>query len=120
MTILIVDDSTNIRKALVKSLNTLIPQIKKITEKDDIDDALITIEKDKPDIMILDLMLKSGTGLDLLKAIKSKEDRPMTILYSNFLDSQYKLSAKKLGVEEYFDKSDDIFKLVEIIKKYIK
>ncbi|MBK8945988.1 MAG: response regulator transcription factor [Ignavibacteriae bacterium] len=120
MTILIVDDSTNIRKALVKSLNSLVPQVKKIIQKEDIDDAIATIEKEKPDIMILDLMLKSGTGLDLLKAIKLKENRPMTILYSNFLDSQYKSSAKKLGVEEYFDKSDDIFKLVDIIKKYIK
>ncbi|MFZ1290354.1 MAG: response regulator [Melioribacteraceae bacterium] len=89
MTLLIVDDSNNIRKALVKSLFTLIPEIKNIIEKEYVEDGLRAIENDKPDIMILDLMLKSGTGLDLLKSIKAKEDRPLTILYSNFLDKEY-------------------------------
>ncbi|MBK7106289.1 MAG: response regulator transcription factor [Ignavibacteriae bacterium] len=120
MTLLIVDDSANIRKALVKSLNTFIPEIKAIIEKEDVEEGLKAIEKYKPDIMILDLMLKSGTGLDLLKSVKIKEDRPLTILYSNFLDNEYKSSAKKLGVEEYFDKSENIFKLIEIVKKYVK
>lgn len=119
MNILIIDDSPNIRKALKKTLQSFIPEIKVYLESEDIKDAITKIEINKPDLIILDLMLKSGTGLDLLKDIHLKNIRPLIILYSNFLAKEYKATARKFGVEEFFDKSDDIAKLVEIIKKYV-
>lgn len=118
MTLLIVDDSANIRNALKKTL-ALVSEIKNIYEASDIAKGIELIDKYSPDIMVLDIMLKSGTGLDLLKAIKSNKIKPKTILYSNFLDEEYIKSAKKLGVVEYFDKSDDIMKLLELVKKHV-
>ncbi len=118
MKILIIDDSKNIRKALKKSFS-LIPQLDSVLEENDVQEGVDSITKNKPDIVVLDLMLKTGTGLDLLKSIQNFEVKPFIILYSNFLDAEYIASAKKFGVNAFFDKADNILKLVDIIKNHV-
>lgn len=118
MKILIIDDSENIRKALKKSFS-LIPKLKSVIEVDDVQEGVDSILENEPDIVVLDLMLKTGTGLDLLKKVQNLENKPFIILYSNFLNSEYIISAKKLGVNAFYDKADDIMELVNIIQNHV-
>lgn len=118
MKLLIVDDSKNIRTVL-KKFCLKIDGISEIFEASDVVDGLESIKKNKPNILILDLMLKTGTGLDVLKSIQYFDNKPYTILYSNFLDDEYKKAAMSYGVTDYFDKSDDFQKLLNLIEKHI-
>lgn len=115
MKVLIIDDSENIRIVVSKALN-LLSNISEILHSSDIEDGIIKIKNFNPDILILDLMLKSGTGFDVVRQIKDSENKPYIILYSNFLSEKYIQIAKSYEIDAFFDKSSDILELVELIE----
>ena len=62
------------------------------------------------DVVILDLQLKSGTGLGVLKAMHDwRSDYPRTaIVFTNYGFPQYRERALALGADHFFDKSRDL------------
>jgi NarL family two-component system response regulator LiaR len=119
MKLLIIDDSPQIRSTLEKILS-LIPEILTIYQASDVDEGIKLFNEYQPDIVILDLMLKTGTGIDVLKSIKDLKKRSLIILYSAFLSEEYINIAKELGADICFDKASEIFELVKIIQDKIK
>jgi DNA-binding NarL/FixJ family response regulator len=116
MIILIVDDSENTRNVVTKSLKS-IKNISSILHADDVGDGVEKIIQHNPDILILDFMLKSGTGLDVIKKIKNLSPQPYIVLYSNFLPEEYSKIKKDFKIDAVFDKSNDIIELVQLIEK---
>ncbi|MDD5568812.1 MAG: response regulator [Candidatus Pacebacteria bacterium] len=83
----------------------------------DVDDGLKIAEKEKPDLIILDILLPKRNGIYFLekrKDIKGLEDVPVIIL-SNFDDAETKNKAFALGAKEYLIKSN--FNPKEILEK---
>lgn len=117
MTILIIDDSENIRNVVAKAMK-LLPNISKIIQASDVEEGVSQISNYRPDIVILDLMLKLGTGFDVVKRIEKLDYKPFIILYSNFLSKEYIERAKKLGIDAFYDKSSEILELVQLVKKH--
>lgn len=118
MKLLIIDDSEEIVKALKKSVK-LIPEIKSSASASEIKSALKLLNEFNPDIIILDLILKDGTGLDLIRELSDDQKSKLIILYSNFLSTRYISKAKELGLKYYFDKNDEITKIINFIKSKI-
>ena len=71
-------------------------------------EGLSITRKEKPDIVLLDILLFNGDGLEYLTA--KKEDKIIAkipvIVFSNLEDSKIKEDALKLGVLEYLLKTD--------------
>lgn len=68
------------------------------------EEALVIFEKEKPDIIILDIMMKGIDGVETVKRIKEKYSLPKVIIVSA-LDSQEKIAQlKPLGVSDYLTK----------------
>lgn len=65
------------------------------------------------DVMILDLQLRRGTGFGVLRALG--EERPATIIMTNYALPQYRAKALELGVEHFLDKASDFERLPEIL-----
>lgn len=118
MKLLIIDDSERIRKALIKSI-FLIPQITSVSEAEDVKGSFEIIENFEPDIIIMDLMLKNGTGLDILKNLDTSDESKLIIVYSNFLTPRYISLIKEHGIQNYFDKNSEIIDIIEFIKSKI-
>lgn len=116
MKILIVDDSENIRNVVSKALK-LLPQVTTIIHSSDVGDGIEKVIEFKPDIIILDLMLKTGTGFDVVNKIKHFGNKPYIILFSNNLSKESVKLAKSFGINTFFDKSSDILELIDLIKK---
>jgi DNA-binding NarL/FixJ family response regulator len=114
--ILIVEDSILVRKDLSRLL-TAIMEISEPLEAEDVEDGIKIFEEEKPDLIILDMMLKNGTGIDVLKQINGIDQKPTIIVYSNFADSSYRKAAYQNGADYYVDKSEDIAKLLEVIEE---
>ncbi len=68
MRIFIVDDSEKFRNQL-KVLLSLLDFIEIIGEADNVVNAVSLINKLKPDILLIDLMLPDGSGVDIFNAI---------------------------------------------------
>ena len=110
LNILIVDDSEIIRERIIEKLNKSVKVIK-VGEADNYRNALKQFISSPPEIMILDLQLKDGDGMDLLHIVKSKSPETHVIILTNFPYPALREFCSKLGAEYFFDKSNDFEKL---------
>lgn len=62
----------------------------------------------KPDVVLLDIRLDRGTGLDVLKAIKTRGQPPTVIVLTNYAYPQYREHFLANGAEYFFDKSEEL------------
>ena len=80
----------------------------KVTIETSSNKGLDITRKEKPDIVLLDILLFNGHGLEYLTV--KKEDKAIAkipvIVFSNLEDSKTKEDALKLGVLEYLLKTD--------------
>jgi len=83
----------------------------------------VAAEKEKPDAMLLDIMMPCMDGFSLVRALKEKEatkNIPIVIFTNLGTSELFVNEAKQLGVQDYLVKYKTSAKeVVETIKKYI-
>lgn len=109
----IVEDEVNSRKALENMLEFYCKSIEVIGYSDNIADAQKTIEKEKPDLLLLDVRLPDGSGFDLLKKVKFKG---VKVVFITAYD-EYALKAIKLSAIDYLLKPVKPSELKNAIEK---
>lgn len=70
-------------------------------------EALQEIERLRPDILLLDLQMPGGTGLDVLRAIRAGKTPLRVILLTAAIDDSSLLESKALGVQGIVLKNSD-------------
>lgn len=72
------------------------------------DAGLMIVEKEKPDIILLDMLMPEMNGIDFMKALKEKSLLKQTkvLAFSNIENPEVVAAAKKLGVVDYLLKVD--------------
>jgi DNA-binding NarL/FixJ family response regulator len=80
------------------------------------DEALALVRETNPDLVIVDISLKSGHGIDLIKRIKSRHPRSKMLVVSGFQESLYAERAMRAGAMGYLNKQESNEKLLEAIR----
>jgi response regulator of citrate/malate metabolism len=75
------------------------------------EEAYDMIGKVDHDLVLLDIQLPDGNGMDLLKLIKQSANDCDVIMVSNCTDEYYRNQCSKLGASHFVDKTRD-FELV--------
>ena len=105
-TILVVEDDSILRTTLV---NQLKPKFF-VIEAGSGEKALQEISDNKPDLVVLDLLLPNVNGFEVLDRIRRHPDpviaKTKVIILSNFTQSEDILKAKNLSVSDYLIKSE--------------
>ena len=65
-------------------------------------------------VIVLDLNLPDGSGLELLKMIKEKQIKTKVFVFS--VNTELKNICLRYGASAFFDKANDFDKLIETIK----
>jgi DNA-binding NarL/FixJ family response regulator len=78
--------------------------------------AVEEIRKLSPDVIILDLQLKSGTGIDVLRAVRSGAATPVSIIFSSCLDHSCREFCRRQGADFIVDKSENYSQLAEVVR----
>jgi DNA-binding NarL/FixJ family response regulator len=115
MKVFIADDSTVLCERLIEMLSD-IPGIEIIGHAQDVTGALYSIKKLNPDIVILDIRMPGGSGIDVLQDIKKEKQAPMVIILTNYPYPQYRKKCLGLGADYFFDKSTEFEKVTELFK----
>ncbi len=115
MLILVVDDSEIFRKRLVEMLSvnkssTNYIEAKNILEAKEIMRNVI------PDIIITDIRMPGGSGIDLIRELRKNNQHTKTMVMTNYPEEQYKTEALRSGADYFFDKSNDMEKLSDTIQ----
>ncbi len=64
------------------------------------------------DLVIVDLFLRQGSGLEVLAALRDRATRQRVIVASNYATPEMRSQCKALGADRVFDKSTEIDALV--------
>jgi DNA-binding NarL/FixJ family response regulator len=78
--------------------------------------AVQEIHRLTPDIIILDLQLKSGTGIDVLRAVRGGAAAPVSIVFSSCLDNTCRKFCRRQDADFILDKSENYSQLAEVIR----
>ena len=109
MKVLIVDDSRFLQNRLMESLLE-VDDAMVISQAFNFKEAIELFSSFEPEIVILDLELPDGSGINLLR--KFKEDNPgvKVIIFTNHSTSEFKKSCMDLDASDFIDKSN-LFRL---------
>ncbi len=96
-------------------LSDLAEIIEMIGEAENVQDAINSIHEFEPDVVILDIRMPGGSGIDVLKKIKKKNEVPVIIILTNYPHSQYRKKCMEAGADFFFDKSGDFEEIVKVV-----
>jgi len=113
--ILVVDDSGYTRKMIVDALNA--SGFNEIFEAASGDEALKQFDANKPDIVLLDLILIGLDGAAVLREIRKKAPSVKVIVITAIGQDAYKKETSALGVQGYITKPFEPKELIALIKK---
>jgi len=117
MTILIVDDSPEFRRSLVRLLETL-GDVKIVGEAGSVWEAVHLAAEIKPEAVILDIRLPGGSGFDVLREIRKNEEKaPVVVMLTNYASAHYRQKSLEDGADYFFDKSTEFEEVLAILKR---
>jgi DNA-binding NarL/FixJ family response regulator len=113
--VFIVDDSPVVRERLL-GLIAEVPNVEVIGQADIAFEAIHSIRRLKPDVVVLDLSMPGGSGIYVLENIKKDRPAPLVIMLTNFVHEQYRSRCLQLGADHFFDKSTEFQKVVDVLR----
>jgi DNA-binding NarL/FixJ family response regulator len=110
----IVEDSPVIRENLIATLEELLPVQVVGTAEDEATAVQWLTGPDNPvDLLIVDIFLKAGTGLGVLRAAAAQPQCQHVVVLSNFATPDMRSKCLELGADQVFDKSNEIDALIQ-------
>ena len=113
---LIVDDEFNARNNLKILIDEFCPELKIVGLVESAEQARIIIEKEKPDVVFLDIAMPKEDGFSLLK---SYENRDFSVVFTTAYN-EYALKAFKENAIDYLEKPISIDDLQKAVQKVMK
>jgi DNA-binding NarL/FixJ family response regulator len=111
--VLIVDDHPAAREGLAVRISSQ-ADLEICGEAADVADALTLVDATRPDVVVVDIQLKTGDGLDLIKRIKDESIR--ILVWSMYPDKVYARRALQAGALGYLNKEHTTDRLIEAIR----
>ena len=115
--ILIIDDDYSLRRVIEKALKNSKTGIKGVST---VSEAWVDIQKNKYDLIICDVVLPDGDGLELVKKVKEKDKDQAFIIVSAKANLLTAIKANQLDVFEYLPKPLDLNDLIITVERSTK
>jgi len=112
----IVDDDQSIRFVLEKALVREQFTVRSFASGRDV---LAALDDDEPQVLVSDIRMPGGTGIDLLTKVKARLPGLPVIIMTAFSDLDSAVSAFQGGAFEYLPKPFDLPKAVELIRRAV-
>lgn len=116
MNVFVVEDAPEVRKRLVAILRA-IPGVAVVGEAGSVRGAVDGVLADAVDVMLLDLQLADGSGLDVLAAVKPQRPGLYVIVLSNFAtQQQYRAASLAAGADVVLDKTTEFGRVRDLLR----
>jgi len=111
--VLVVDDSKIARMSIIKSLKEIVPDAEAIQATNGLE-ALEIFQKERPEVVFLDLTMPVMDGYETLKRIMEIDKAAQVIIVSADIQSEAKLRVLVTGAKNMYPKpiNNEIMKLI--------
>lgn len=116
MRVLVAEDSALLRSQIIRTFSDL-NGIEIVGERQEAMEACRVISELKPDVVILDILMRGGNGIDVLKKLRRENCFPVVIILTNSSAPPYRRESTQAGAEFFLDKSTEFGKMREIIRR---
>jgi len=116
MKLLIADDSAFLRQRLSHLIAEL-TGTRNIIYAEDVPTSVEAIRKEKPDVVVLDMQMPGGSGIDVLKKVQKENQRSVFIVFTNYPYPPFRKACFAAGADFFFDKSFDQNQLLALLNK---
>jgi DNA-binding NarL/FixJ family response regulator len=117
--IFLVDDHPLVREWLTNLIHQQ-PDLSVCGEAETAPEALEAIPKLKPDVAIVDISLKGGSGIELIKNLKTVQPRVAVIVLSMHDEDLYAERALRAGARGYIMKRETAKKVIAAIRQVLE
>ncbi|HYD94494.1 MAG TPA: response regulator [Noviherbaspirillum sp.] len=119
MKVFLVEDSKLILEHLRDMLSAC-EGVQLAGEADTEQDAMGGIAETRPDLVILDLSLAHGSGLEVLRQTRQSLPATAVVVLSNRVGPQYERRCLALGAERFLDKTRDFGRLRTVVEAFAR
>ncbi|HUY87514.1 MAG TPA: response regulator transcription factor [Pirellulales bacterium] len=116
--VLIVDDHPAVREALAIRIAAQ-PDLEVCGEAADAQEALRLAADADPDVAVVNIALKSGNGLDLIRRLKARNAAFRAIVWSMYSEQLYAERALRAGAMGYITKEQATGQIIEAIRQVL-
>ena len=115
--ILIIDNDISLKKVLIRALSSSKNKIQSVST---VSEAWVEISENNFDLIITDVQLPDGDGLELIEKLKSKKPLIKIILISAKNNLLTAVKANELAVFEYMIKPIDLNDLTIVVSRALQ
>jgi DNA-binding NarL/FixJ family response regulator len=116
--IVVIDDHPSTRDGLITRVD-LEPDLEVVGEASDVAGGIELIGETQPDVAVIDVSLKTGSGIDLIKLVKERYPRVKMLVWSMYDESLYAERSLRAGAMGYINKQQVTGTLIEAIRTII-
>jgi two-component system, NarL family, response regulator DevR len=116
--VFVVEDSELLRKRIVENVLAL-GGFEVVGFAESESEAIKAIDSLRPDIVITDIRLKQGNGIEVVRHMRTHPytPRPMIYVLTNYAYPEYKQQCSAAGADEFFDKSSEYERFLQSIQR---
>lgn len=117
--VLLVDDHPLVRRGLADVISRE-PDLETCGEAGDVLEALHEVERTKPDVVVVDLTLKTGHGIELIEKLKGRDPRLKMLVSSMHDETLFAERVLRAGAMGYISKQEPPDSLVRAIRQVLR
>lgn len=114
--VLIADDSPMIRGMLTEIISE-IGGVDIIGEASSVASAVWAIREEEPDLVILDLHLPGGSGMDVMNRVSQQDHVPQFVVFTAFAAEEIKAVCYQRGAAYVFDKTTELSAIRTVLEQ---
>ena len=115
LTVMIVDDSSLLRKRIRERIEHM-SGVNVVGEAEDAPQAIHEFGRLLPDVVVLDIQMPGGSGIDVLQTIKQVRPETTVLMLTNFPLPQFRVKCAQAGAEFFLDKSGEFEKVATVLQ----
>jgi DNA-binding NarL/FixJ family response regulator len=117
--VLIVDDHPVVREGLAMHLATQ-PDLEMCGEAEDLPGALALLVSARPDVAIIDISLKHGNGIELIRRVRDGHEGVRILVWSMYPENLYAERALRAGAQGYLNKAQATRHVLDAVRAILQ